>query len=256
MQSPVYRATRLLKTGRRGSSWPVLAETTGGRYIVKLRGAAQGVGALIAEIVVANIAEAVGLPVPAHALVELDADTPTDDKNDELADLLGRSHGLNLGFQYLDGARDMRSDETKLIDTETASKILWLDALTQNPDRTAANPNILMWNDKPWLIDHGAALGFQYNFAALTEDTPRRLYPTIKHLLAPRAQMIREIQASLAIRLDRETLRAAVEDVPDDFLRAMLPASASADDVARRREAYVAYLWKRLPTLKAMLLPP
>jgi hypothetical protein len=41
----------------------------------------------------------------------------------------------------------------------------------------------------------------------------------------------------LASRLTRETIAAAVADVPDDYL---------GENAERRRAAYVAFLWKRL----------
>jgi len=41
---------------------------------------------------------------------------------------------------------------------ELAAEIMWFDALITNIDRTPRNPNMLTWHDRPWLIDHGAAL--------------------------------------------------------------------------------------------------
>src|SRR6478672_8200957 len=39
-----------------------------------------------------------------------------------------------------------------------AAEVLWLDSLLQNVDRTANNPNLLVWHGQVWLIDHGAAI--------------------------------------------------------------------------------------------------
>jgi hypothetical protein len=224
---------------RNASSSPVIAETEAGTFFVKLRGAAQGTLALCAEIIVANLAEAIGLNVPKRALVTLDSDTPSDDKNDELAQLLSFSHGLNLGFQYFKDARDLRPDETHLIDEGTASKIVWLDALAMNPDRTPKNTNILWRQQKPWLIDHGAALGFQYDWTRIQEQTAARHYPFERHLLIPRATHLAAIGEG---GLTREAIDGAVAAVPDDFLAPHLGSTP----LARRREAYAAVLWKRL----------
>jgi hypothetical protein len=57
---------RVLAGPRRGSSRPVLVETTAGQWLVKLRGAAQGIGVLVAEIIVAGLAEVLGLRVPSR----------------------------------------------------------------------------------------------------------------------------------------------------------------------------------------------
>lgn len=237
-----YRAKRVLRRERTASSSPVVVETDGGTFFVKLRGAAQGTAALIAEVIVASLADALALSTPARVLVTLDADTPSDDRNDELLQLLGFSHGLNLGFTFLDNARNLRPDETGLIDEDTASKIVWLDALVSNPDRTAKNTNIMWWRNAPWLIDHGAALGFQYDWTRVDEKTPLRPYPFDRHLLIARATRLKTIWPSLVERLPREAIERVVADVPDDFLRPLLGDTP----IERRRAAYVAMLWKRL----------
>jgi hypothetical protein len=229
---------RILARVRNASSSPVIAETETGTCFVKLRGAAQGTLALVAEIIVAELGAAIGLNVPKRTLVTLDKDTPSEDHNDELAQLLTFSQGLNLGFQYLEGARDLRPDETNLIDEATAAKIVWLDALTMNPDRTAKNTNILIHQRKPWLIDHGAALSFQYDWTRINEQTARRPYAFERHLLINRSKNI----AAAGNALTRDMIEAAVAAVPDDFLAPHLGQTP----IARRREAYAAVLWKRL----------
>ncbi|MEZ4496194.1 MAG: HipA family kinase [Thermomicrobiales bacterium] len=44
------------------------------------------------------------------------------------------------------------------VDGALAAAIVWFDAFIMNVDRTAKNPNLLVWHDKLWMIDHGAAL--------------------------------------------------------------------------------------------------
>src|SRR5690349_4299148 len=77
------QARRILSADKRGSSWPVLVETEAGLQFTKLHGAAQGPGALVAEVIVAELAEALGLRVPERSLVRLDAGVESVDKNDE-----------------------------------------------------------------------------------------------------------------------------------------------------------------------------
>jgi hypothetical protein len=247
-----YRAKRILRAERKSSSSPIIVDTDGGAYFVKLRGAAQGTLALAAEIIVANLAEAIGLSVPSRALVTLDSNTPTDAHNDELLQLVAMSDGLNLGFQYLDGARDLRADEAHLIDSESASKIVWLDALVMNPDRTSKNSNIIWWHDKPWLIDHGAALGFQHDWGRVDEQMARRSFPLAGHFLIDRATDLRALDEDLATRLPRDAIDSAVATVPDDFL---IPHLAGTN-LARRRQAYAAMLWKRLKPPRAFAHMP
>ena len=57
------------------------------------------------------------------------------------------------------------------VDPELASKIVWLDGLVQNPDRTVKNPNLLWSQGALWLINHGASLGFQHDWPRVTEQS-------------------------------------------------------------------------------------
>lgn len=228
---------------RRGSSSPVVVETGAGTFLTKLHGAAQGVLPLIAEVVVAELANAIGLAVPDRALIELDDDTPSDDRNDELADLLRRSVGTNLGFRYLQGARDFVAGRDRPLDADVAARILWLDGLVANPDRTERNTNVLVWNGQPWLIDHGAALAFHYRFRSLTEQAPRALdFDAPGHLFARTSAALSVVDEECARLVPRDVLSRAVAEVPASFLEEAFPGEAPR----RMRELYVAYLWKRL----------
>lgn len=249
MSLPLLRATRVI-SALGGSSWPVLAETPSGLFVVKLRGAAQGLLPLIAEIISGEIATKLGLPVPARALVELSESVPTDDRRDELADVLASSHGLNLGFQWLHKATIIRPDQLHLVSEDLAARILWFDGFVANPDRTVSNPNLVISARQPWLIDHGATLSFHYDWRSVTEQSPRGPGPdTSKHLLLERATSSRAIDEELARRLTRAVLAEAVDAVPNDFL-----AAAYLDqDLDRMRAAYQAYLWKRLATPRPFL---
>lgn len=243
----ILRARRVLAGPKRGSSRPVVVETDGGLFFTKLRGAAQGTGVLVAEIVVAELAEALGLPVPRRALVSLAEGVESADRDGELRDLLAASHGINLGFVFMEGAREIRPHEVEAAPDDFAARVLWLDALVLNVDRTPRNPNIMVWQGGTWLIDHGAALPFHYKWSAVSEDSPRRApYAIASHLFASRAALLADWDARLAARLPREVLRHAVERVPADFLRPLLPPGADEERVMRRRRAYEAYLWKRL----------
>lgn len=210
-------------------------------FYTKLRGAAQAPASLVAEIVVGELAAALSLPVPARALIDIPPDVHSDDRHEELAQLLGFSVGLNLGFEYLPGARHFHPRDVPRVDPELASRIVWLDGLVQNPDRTAKNPNLMWSQDRLWLIDHGASLGFHHRWSTVTEESPRvRSWSPSTHVLGSRATRLALIDTALARIVDRTVLESAVGAVPDDYL------PVSGMDTHRRRAAYVAFLWKRL----------
>lgn len=217
-------------------------ETAGGVFVAKLRGAGQGVAALVAEIIVAELAVALGLPVAELALLDLPAGIASLDKNDELAQLLDFSVGLNLGVRYLDGARAPRPSQLEALDDDFVARVLWLDGLSQNPDRTHKNPNVLLWHGRPWLIDHGAALTFQYSSDDVTEDSPREPTDFSNHVFGARATLLSRYDAELAALLDARALLRATEAVPDAFL-ADLGIDPSPE---KTRAFYRAFLWKRL----------
>ena len=237
-----YSARRILRADRGGSSWPVLIQTDAGVFHTKLRGAAQAPASLVAEIIVGALADALGLSVPARVLIDIPSDVPVDDPHQELGELLHRSVGRNLGFQYMSDVRPFHPIDVPRVDRELASKIVWLDGLVQNPDRTVKNPNLLWSHGALLLIDHGASLGFQHNWPRVTEHSPRsNRWQVDTHVLHSRATELQVVDVALASRLHRGEVESALDAVPDDFL-----AEDGREATRRRRAAYVAFLWKRL----------
>src|SRR5215211_3658099 len=150
---------------REGGSLPAVVETVkadqttpGGAFVVKFQGAGQGAKALIAEALVAGLAYALGLPVPKPAIVELEEGFGNAEPDPEIQDILRGSVGENFGLAFLSGALAYDPGADRDIGDDLAADIVWLDALTTNVDRTARNTNMLRWQDRLWLIDHGAAL--------------------------------------------------------------------------------------------------
>ena len=254
----VLQASRVLAADKRGSSWPVLVETeeAGERQFTKLRGAAQGTGSLVAEVIVAELAESLGLRVPARALVEFPLQVDSVDENDELADLLRASAGLNLGFSYLEGASNfVPATDVARVGEEEAAAILWLDGLVANQDRTARNPNLLWQSEALWLIDHGAALGFQYALPEVDPATARRPYTLREpHLLQSRVPDLATWDMGLASRISPDAVARAVAEVPDEFFAPLL-AVGGGETLTARRAAYVDYLTRRLEPPRPFLAP-
>ena len=228
----------------------MLVETDAGVLFTKLRGAAQGVGALVAEVIVAELAESLGLRVPARTLVRFGEHVDSDDPNDELAGLLHASRGLNLGFAYLAGAENfLPAMDVSRVRQDEAAAILWVDGLTANPDRTARNPNLLWWGNDLWLIDHGAALSFQYALPEVDEGAARRPYTLREpHVLDAVVADLRRWDDDFAGRVSWTVVEAAMAAVPDEFLPPLTRAERTM-----RRSAYVSYLISRLEAPRPFL---
>lgn len=250
MPLPRYEATRYVVPLREGGSLPAVVDTAGGGlYVAKFRGAGQGEAALVAELVVALLARALDLPVPEPAWIDLDPSFGRSERDPEIQDLLRASAGVNVGLRYLEGAFnfDVVADLER-VDPDLAARIVWLDAFTLNPDRTARNPNLLVWQGEPWLIDHGSALYFHHDWDAVTADTARGRFPAIRHhVLLARSSDPLAVDEALAARLDRSVLEAVLDAVPAELLverpRGIPPPFV---DAATARRAYVDLLAARL----------
>ncbi|WP_400190428.1 HipA family kinase [Hymenobacter sp. B81] len=232
--------TRYVTPLREGGSLPALVEADDDfLYVVKFRGAGQGAKALIAELVVGELARALGLRVPELVFVQLDEAFGRTEPDEEIQDLLRASEGLNLALHYLSGASTY-DPLVSVVDARLASQVVWLDALTLNVDRTARNTNMLLWHRELWLIDHGAALYAHHAGAGWAAPRPRP-FPQIKdHVLLPRATELAAVDAESRARLTPELLRAIVALVPDAWLtEPEVPA-------AEQRQAYVQFLTARL----------
>ena len=81
--------------------------------------------------------------------------------DEEIQDLLKFSVGLNLGLHFLSGAITY-DPLVSVADAHSASKIVLLDSIINNIDRTAKNTNLLNWHKELWLIDHGASFYFHH----------------------------------------------------------------------------------------------
>jgi hypothetical protein len=230
-------AIRYVTPLREGGSLPGLVEADDdGLYVVKFRGAGQGLRALVAEVIVGELARRLGLLVPDLVTVEIDPVLGAAEPDPEIQDLITASAGANLGVDFLPGALPYTPAGPWVPDERLAADIVWLDALTTNVDRTPRNPNLLIWHDRLWLIDHGAALYLHHGGLdpGAHADKP---FPLIKdHALLPQAGSILEAHERLASTVDRAQLEQVVALVPEEWL------TASGDD----GETYVEYLWRRL----------
>ncbi|MEU5576720.1 HipA family kinase [Streptomyces huasconensis] len=245
-------ATRYIEPLHTGGSVPGVVEADDlGTYVVKFTASAQGRKALVAEIVVGELARHLGLRFPELVLVHFDPAVARDEPHQEVQDLLRASAGLNLGMDLLPGAKDFTPDAID-VDPLEAGKVVWLDALTANVDRTVHSSNLMIWPTfgtrppKLWLIDHGAALVFHHRWGA---SAPDKAYDFRHHALGGYGPDMAAADAELAPLVTESVLRDIVGLVPDAWL-ADEPGFASPDEV---REAYVGHLLARARSSAAWL---
>lgn len=225
---------------REGGSMPAVVDgDDGAAYVLKFRGAGQGVRALVAEWIAGEVARAIGLPVPALALATLDAELARTEGDPEIQHLVRASAGTNLVMAYLPGAANFDPAAWRP-DAAFASRLVWFDALVCNVDRTARNPNLMEWRQQVWLIDHGASMYFHHGWDLGTASAATPFARVKDHVLLRWADAIEAADAELAPRLSRDVLAAIVGALPDDWL------TEGDRDPAVVRAAYVAWLEARL----------
>jgi len=253
---PRYAATRYVQPLREGGSLPAVVDTDeGGLFVVKFRGAGQGTKVLVAELIVGGLARALGLPAPELALVSVSPRFGRSEPDPEIQELLRKSHGINVGLRYLEGAFNFDvAAAGEFVSPELAARIVWLDAFTTNPDRTARNPNMLIWERQPWLIDHGAALYAHHDWDSVDEARTRTPFQLIRsHVLLPRAANLMEADTFAASRLTDAVIHDVVSTVPDSLFGDPRGAGGDFATAADARERYVAYLTTRLREPRAFV---
>ena len=234
--------TRYVTPLREGGSLPAIAGADDDfLYVVKFRGAGQGVKALIADLVGGEIARALGFKVPEIVLANLDSAFGRTEPDEEIQELLRKSEGLNLGIHYLAGAITF----DPAVNTPSAllsSQIVWLDALLTNVDRTARNSNMLNWKKELWLIDHGAALYFHHSGEGWEEQAKRPFVQIKDHVLLPFASELDAVDTAFQAILTPDHIHSIVALIPIDWLK----DNAFKVSAEEMRDIYTQFLITRI----------
>lgn len=247
-------ASRYVMPFREGGSVPALVEGDDlGMYVMKLRAAAQGGRALVAELLGGEIARAVGLAVPELVMVELGREIAEAEPDPELAEPLEKSIGTNLGLDYLPGSLTFDAVAGPKPDPAFASHAVMVDAFLMNVDRTARNPNLLAWHKRLWLIDHGAALYVHHGWSPETvlESAADPFAEVRAHVLLRWASELEAAATALTSAVTPELVDRLVALVPDAWLDE--GPYGLFESPAAHRAAYGAFLRARLAAVPAIL---
>lgn len=259
MEIRTQELTRYILPLREGGSLPGLAEADDGfRYAVKFKGAGHGPKGVISELIGGLVARAFKFNVPEYVLLRLSPLFGITEPDVEVQELLRKSEGLNVGLHFLDGAYTFEPTVNNT-DPLFASRLVWLDAFLTNIDRTRLNPNMMIWNNEVWLIDHGASLYFHHSDKD-PEEAARDPFPYVKnHIMLPYASKIEEADKLMRQAITPRTLNRIVDLIPDEWLKGEPTLGIVGDDfiesvtdsegkesVKARRDAYRRFLLSRL----------
>jgi hypothetical protein len=236
------QVTRYVTPLREGGSLPAIAEADDGfLYVLKFRGAGQGIKSLIAELVGGEIARTLGLKVPEIVFAYLDAAFGRTEPDEEIQDLLKASTGLNLALHYLSGAITFDPVVTD-ISPKLASQIVWLDCFLANVDRTARNTNMLIWHNELWLIDHGASLYFHHSWQNVDEQSRKPFVQVKDHVLLPWATELELVDREFKAVLNKEIISSIISLIPEEWLT----DESSSRNAVENRQVYIQFLNSRL----------
>lgn len=233
---------------REGGSLPAIVRASDGfMYVLKFRGAGQGKKALISEFIGGELARAIGLKVPEVVFMNLDDSFSKTEPDEEIQDLLKFSVGLNLGLHFLSGAITFDPLVNK-VDSVIASKLVLLDSIISNIDRTPKNPNLLIWNKELWIIDNGASFYFHHNWPTW-ENHLTRSFPLIKdHVLLAQATQLPAAAKSIELTLLPSKIVDIIASIPEDWL-INEGDTLSPDEM---RAAYILYLTTKLSMIDVL----
>jgi hypothetical protein len=212
------QTTRYITPLREGGSLPAIVEANDGfMYVLKFRGAGQGEKALVADLIGTELARALGFKVPELVLAHLDEAFGRTEPDEEIQDLLKKSVGVNLGVHYLSGAISFDPVVDK-VDALLASKVVWLDALLTNIDRTVRNTNMLTWHRELWLIDFGASLYFHHTWDNWQQQIMQPFSHIKSHVLLLQAGELEEADRLNKAILTPEVIQHVTNLIPDAWL--------------------------------------
>ncbi|MEX1019634.1 MAG: HipA family kinase [Litorilinea sp.] len=243
-------ATRYVTPLREGGSLPAVVEADDGEmYVMKFVGSGQGPKALVAELVAGEIGRLLGLRVPEIVLIRLQPGFGRSEPDPEIKDLLQASVGLNLGLRYLPAAFAYNRMLKPEPDAALASAIVWFDAYVTNVDRTDRNVNMLIWQNRLWLIDHGAALYFHHDWNDYLKRSQTHFPMVRDHALLTYADQLPVADAAGRATLTAAALSTVLKMIPDRWLG----NEPELPDSAAHRAAYLEYLLHRRDASAAFL---
>ena len=169
-------ATQFVRVTTSGRTKPIvcgcsdIAGNPAGEFIVKLLGRPKtgNYGALF-ELVASRLAQYFDILVPEAAAIEITPDFAeiVADVQPQLAAPLQAGVGLNFGSRIINPTTTWLVGRT-IPEAMMASavKIFAFDALIQNPDRRADNPNLFTQGDNIYVYDHELSFSFLLALAA------------------------------------------------------------------------------------------
>lgn len=146
---------------QRGNSSPIILEDKSRKYFVKLRAGMSGKQALVAEWIGNKLADQLNVKTQTPTWIELHDPTVFEDIHIEVKDLIAKSSGINIGFEYQEDATSIHKNELDNLNRNLANKIYLFDLMMINVDRTPDNLNLMKVGTEIISVDYESSLLIQ-----------------------------------------------------------------------------------------------
>jgi len=200
-----------------GNSFPVVFQQGNIKYFVKLKGGMSGEYSLLNEWFCAKVAQAIGLPVLSPHWISLTPDIDYRDIYIEVRELIEKSFGLNIGYQYLENVHNVNFHELKDINKDLLSDMFLLDLAMINIDRTHYNTNILKSGNDIFVSDFDSCMFFNEIASSTVYSENERILQCLK--ANPLYQYLVENRIGFFVeKLSNVSYQNIIDEIPAEVL--------------------------------------
>ncbi len=141
-----------------GNSFPIIVTHDERKYFVKLRAGMSGKYALINEWMGNRLGFEIGIRTQKPIWISLDRDIQSEGIHTEIKELVHKSLGLNIGFDFRPHAVEIRNTELAELDQDELKNIFLFDLAMLNIDRTPSNINLFTSEKQLYSVDYESSL--------------------------------------------------------------------------------------------------
>ena len=143
---------------KKGNSFPIIVSREGKQFFVKLRSGMSGKYALMNEWIGNKIGQQIGVKTQTPTWIELNSEIRAEGLHIEVKELVNKSLGLNIGFEFKPDAREVKKEDLAELNKQELAEIFLLDLVMINIDRTATNFNLMKSGGNLFSVDYESSL--------------------------------------------------------------------------------------------------
>lgn len=218
MNNPI-KAAAIKEIIRSGSSLPVIVcDGSGTEYIVKLKGAGHGIITNITEYISTSIGYNIDLPVLKPYLIDIGKDSEIQIKNDEFAEVIKKSYGLNICHLYYRHAVPIEKSG-KIPDKPASDRIFLFDLFLLNVDRRKNNSDVISTADKIYATDFGSSFLIRSLTDGVNYYNDESILKQIKRSPFYNDNAAADAVSEMFHKLKQVNILSVISEMPDEWLK-------------------------------------